>query len=692
MRAWLDDADKDDAIRVVSGGPGSGKSTLAKMLAAELAGEDDSRTLYVPLHQFDFAGGFRAAVRKFLIEDFHILDHDPLNSSEEDRRLIVFFDGLDELAMHGASGQEAASDFVAALDRAIGTINHRECRLQLILGGREIVVQANERVFRRERQVLQVLPYFVPTRKEAPRHDLLHRENLHDPNDLLATDQRDFWWQKYGTATGRGHRCLPEALRSPTLIEISGQPLLNYLLALSFDRGRISFEPALNLNRLYEDLLDAVWERRWGEGRQLPEVERLEKPEFEQLLEEVGLAAWQAGTRGVAASRIAEICRDSGLDRELRSFEASAEKGALTLLAAFYFRQAGRTGERTFEFTHKSFGEYLTARRLVAAIAEIADDRRHQKGRGRRGQWDRERALGKWIALTGPAALDLAILGFLSREVALRVAEKAADDRPIAKKAIWGWHETIIELFNHQLNDGMPMLGQGLASFREMTRQARNAEETLLAAVFVCGDALFPERKADDPARWSEIQWSDRRFSARDLLTRLDQGSVSSEVAPSCLGWLKLEGADLAGANLARANLKGANLRGANLFEANLECCNLEGANLEGADLWAANLEGADLERADLGGANLDRANLDRANLTDAYLAEASLAGAQLEEATSLVVAHGIDRVASWRGARIERQLVEWLGLDAEKLGLEVVDDVEDDIDDDPETDQPFEE
>jgi hypothetical protein len=54
--------------------------------------------------------------------------------------------------------------------------------------------------------------------------------------------------------------------------------------------------------------------------------------------------------------------------------------------------------------------------------------------------------------------------------------------------------------------------------------------------------------------------------------------------------------------------------------------------------------------------------------------------------------ARGLDKIANWRGATIERKWVDRLGLDAEKLGLKVVDDVEDDIDDNLEDDQPVDE
>ena len=43
------------------------------------------------------------------------------------------------------------------------------------------------------------------------------------------------------------------------------------------------------------------------------------------------------------------------------------------LLTAFYFRQHGiENSEQTFEFTHKGFGEYVTASRLTKMIQKIS--------------------------------------------------------------------------------------------------------------------------------------------------------------------------------------------------------------------------------------------------------------------------------------------------------------------------------
>ena len=104
---------------------------------------EDALAEYIPLHEFDFAGDFRTALPHYVREDARILVHDPLDA-EDRRQLVVFFDGLDELAMEAKAGQEAASEFRDRLDRQIDKINRDAGRLEIVLGGREVVVQANE--------------------------------------------------------------------------------------------------------------------------------------------------------------------------------------------------------------------------------------------------------------------------------------------------------------------------------------------------------------------------------------------------------------------------------------------------------------------------------------------------------------------------------------------------------------------
>jgi predicted NACHT family NTPase len=74
LEAWLSKSKKDDAIRLISGGPGSGKSSFAKMFAAKLAEKSTVRVLFIPLHHFEPSEDLIDAVGKFVQVD-GILPH-----------------------------------------------------------------------------------------------------------------------------------------------------------------------------------------------------------------------------------------------------------------------------------------------------------------------------------------------------------------------------------------------------------------------------------------------------------------------------------------------------------------------------------------------------------------------------------------------------------------------------------------
>lgn len=97
---WLLTNKKDDALRVLSGGPGSGKSSFTRMYAAEAMTSGRVRVLYVPLHLFDPKGDLISAVGDY-VRTTRTLPSNPLDvaSGDEPRRLLLIFDGLDELAI-----------------------------------------------------------------------------------------------------------------------------------------------------------------------------------------------------------------------------------------------------------------------------------------------------------------------------------------------------------------------------------------------------------------------------------------------------------------------------------------------------------------------------------------------------------------------------------------------------------------
>lgn len=618
LETWLEAAKSDDAIRLLTGGPGSGKSSFCKVFAAQQAGLE-KQVLYVPLHRLSFSTDLVTAVKTF-VQHEGFLPENPLEPSDQDLRLLIIFDGLDELSMQGKIAQEVAQNFINEVREQVKSFNQNKTRLQVLISGRDVVVQSNKNNFKKPQQIITILPYWVAK-----------SDDFSDVDNLLKVDQRHQWWQQYGQAKGKKYAQLPPELSGENLQEITAQPLLNYLIALTFERGEVQFSQETNLNNIYDNLLKAVYER--GYEKNSPghrAIEGITEKDFVLILMEIALSCWHGNGRTTTVIEIKEHCDNNGLKNLLKNFQDSFQsdsQGSITrLLTAFYFRESGdlRGSEKTFEFTHKSFGEYLTARRIVDRVKQI-----HRKLQDSEDDYDNDydprQALITWATLCGPTAIDEYLFSFIVNQMQLQSPDEVKQ-----------WQKTLGHLIEYLLVKGMPMEGlKNRPNFQEEMRQARNAEEALLAVFNACGrvtEEIFP------------IQWpSPEAFG--NWLARLQGQRIDLEfmLVLDCLSFLDLQNCllihrDLGGANLERANLAEADIGGANLEGANLEGANLKGANLEGANLAMAflkraNLEGANLRGANLYGANLKGANLDWANLEGTYLEGANLRGVFLDGA-----------------------------------------------------------
>ena len=640
LEEWLRKPDGQDAIRVVSGGPGSGKSSFARIFAARIAEEGRIKVLFVPLHLIDPANDLVEEVECF-VRDEGVLIQNPLDPESPEPKLLIIFDGLDELASQGRAAAETARAFVREVERTVERRNRPQLRLRVLISGRELVVQENESEFRRPSQILTLLPYYFAGSNDTRDPIARGEDEYEDPKGLLRKDLRQAWWKNYGRLTAKAFQTLPPELGRPDLDEITAQPLLNYLVALSYSRGKLDFTQDIQLNAIYADLVAAVHERGYEKRRAYVAIRKMSLEDFSRVLEEIGLAAWHGDGRTTTVREIEEHCRTSGVGKLLNDFREGAEAGVTRLLAAFFFRQHGRreSGDPTFVFTHKSFGEYLTARRVVRATERVIRELERRDASPDEG-WDERDALKHWTQICGPTAISRYLHAFLLNELRLRDPEEV--DR---------WQRRLTALFSYLLRSGTPMEQLQIASFREMLFQSRNAEEALLVILNGCARVTH---------KVSEIEHPDpRAFGAWFKRIQGQRSGPESVLAAECLSFLNLSAvqldiADLYGANLAwsnlrdteaylsclvQANLEGANVKGAvlggaNLRRANLERANLEGANLQGANLERANLErahlrGANLERADLEGANPERADLGRSNLERADLEGANLRGRQ---------------------------------------------------------------
>jgi uncharacterized protein YjbI with pentapeptide repeats len=616
LQTWLDKADKTDAIRVISGGPGSGKSSFAKMLAATLAETRKIPVLFIPLHLFNPEADLAEAIGKFIesMRDMP-LPANPLKEENFVDKLLIIFDGLDELAMQGKMAEEVAKNFIIKVINLVRSSNDQNTRLLALIDGREIVVQRNESQFK-SKQILHILPYFVDKKE-------IENRNFIDENNLLQIDQRQIWWEYYGKAKGCDYSKLPDELDRGNLREITAQPLLNYLVALSYEKNTVKFTPNSNLNEIYADLISKVYQRVWAKNHN-PHIQGVKEKDFVQILESIAIAAWHGGdVRVTTLSEIEKYCDRSIIDNILKIFSQGKEASFIRLLTAFYFRHGGKNSEKTFEFTHKSFGEYLAAKGIVWELQRIHKQLpKNQEDKDSNLVWNEKQALEKWAKICGLTAMDEYIFKFIVDEIRWQKDNYEVD--------IGALQQTMCYLIGYMLKYGMPMETLQISTFQEANRQARNGEEALLAVLNACARVT----KEISKIKWhsSVLENVDRKEKEYftdfgNWISRLRGQRVNNDdvFCLNCLSFLDLQNCiltfqDFYKAKLQGAKLQGADLRGANLLGAKLQGADLQGANLQEADLQEANLLRADLQEANLQGANLQGANLQGANLQGANL------------------------------------------------------------------------
>jgi hypothetical protein len=131
-------------------------------------------------------------------------------------------------------------------------------------------------------------------------------------------------------------------------------------------------QAAENPNRIYKTLVDSIWYRGWGEGgakRQGP-GRSLSKADFNILMQTIALAAWQGGDTRVATEQaFGNAVKIAQSEAAWENFKNDNGPDVTNLALNFYLKAAEK-GQRGFEFTHKTFGDYLAAR----AIFDIAED------------------------------------------------------------------------------------------------------------------------------------------------------------------------------------------------------------------------------------------------------------------------------------------------------------------------------
>ncbi len=611
---WINRTDSADAIRIISGGPGSGKSSIAKIIAARLADKQIIKILYVPLYQIDPSKPLISSIQDFVRES-GILPYNPLDRRVSKSRLLIIFDGLDELTESGETTIAVARRFIENIQNMLARQNLKKLLLNVILSGRTVIIQSTKGAYFKADQIISLLPYYI---------SYSERDDYFDPNKLLKVDQRHKWWKLYGEFTGYLYNDMPKDISNNIADELTSQPLLNYLVSISYTRGKLDFKSKkINRNNIYYDLLTAVHERQYA-GHPLRPIQILEQKQFIRVLEEIALSVWHGNGRTSTLNEIRQHCDRYDMLSILEAFQEGVEEGIMRILIAFYFRVKKRynLGDPIFEFTHKTFMEYLVARRIVRELYQNSDSFEHHKKNGN-GYSD---ILVQWTLLCGKTMIDNDLLRFLRDEISLQDFEELEN-----------WQKNFSILISYVVKFGVPMHKfEERGEFAEENRLSLNSQLSLIAVLNSCALKTTEVSKISWPTRNSAKSWINKLkdHDTHDENIGILNGCLSYISFNNCnLKLMDFEHADLGNDELDHVNLERTNLNGAILAYASLKKANLKEAHLSGADLMMANLENANLGKSDLNGANLNYSNLRGANFAKAFMKDAKLFKTDLEEA-----------------------------------------------------------
>jgi uncharacterized protein YjbI with pentapeptide repeats len=517
--------------------------------------------------------------------------------------------------------------------------------------------------------------------------------------------------------------------------ELAREPLLLYLLA-AMHRGK-ELQSGIFHGKSADQMKLQIYEKtlKWALEKQRDEelnyaLTGQTTNALIDILAEAGLCAFHAGVEQVPLSMLVSRLKKS------KAADLLQKNKLKNALATFYLQKVGSLNSEvpptewvgSVEFTHKSFGEFLCARKIAHSLIELSIPQTPQT------DFD----IGIYDLL-GLRLLTPEVVGYLMaklheidmtqrlslferlkifyfcwqagnfldraptenlpqiRYLELKVLNVGTNLR--ATEVSSGLNVFLLLL---QLRVQADSLVDGLTdefAFNPCHLDRTNSDPTFFLRVINFADSVrvglfrsgvgqFMQLADVSQTNLSGANLSGANLSGANLSnTNLSRANLSGAIFNGAnLSGANLNGANLSNTNLSRANLSGAIFNGANLSSTNLSEANLREANLSGtdlcktklsgtdfikADLSKTNLSGFDLSRATLEGANLEGANLREANLEGANLREANLEGGDLIRANlfGATLIRATLRGATLRGATLSEATLR--GADLERADLE---------------------
>ena len=213
-----------------------------------------------------------------------------------------------------------------------------------------------------------------------------------------------------------------------------------------------------------------------------------------------------------------------------------------------FYLKAAEAGHRGFEFTHKSFGDYLAARAILDIACELPQLINRKV----------DHAMTDWLAATGTGSLSLEVLSFLRDEVRLRVTDNSNPERLVDFISLKTAFERFVSVI---LGDGLPAQTGGTSWRAAESRQA-NAETMAWAVLNALSLTLA---HLNCPEKYINVEWPDNKTSLGHLIRRMSGKEVGAP-ALQCFSYIVAPGAELATHSLVRADFRGAKMPGSNFW------------------------------------------------------------------------------------------------------------------------------
>ena len=724
---WATNRLQEEKVLFIQAGPGRGKSVFCRMFADWVRRELHPIWIPILIRLRDIGkpeSNFDETLKKAVPWDFAASDKGWL--TDPNTRFLFLLDGFDELLLERGATQDL-KDFLWQVSQFQKDCkaNSKERGHKVILTGRPLPLAGLERRMPVNFERVGILPMSG----EIQRQWLSRWEKVVDTDPSKAQEETE------------NFRAFLQEMRCPQQVkELAQEPLLLYMLA-TLHRDNVlktdmfTEDSAVDPKVLiYERAFDWVLNKQRCEGGENlnPRITGLEPEDLSSILAEAGLCVVQSGREFASVVTIEdrlEEKEDIVAKEILEEARQRDEKDPLkNALAAFYIKNVSGA-DNCVEFFHKSFSEFLCAKRMVESLKEWGE---RKNKRGKPYEVSTKEMNWQIYDLFGYGVLTKEIVDYLTplliklltevgnreqgtgnskRELNFVVLFERLNDfylRWSDGEFIESAKETLPQRKTGQLQEYDTDLGQRrvdiytglnvLILLLELHRYGQSQEALKDKLAFhPCGQPNtenFVEDRLLCLINYSDCLGSGHftslvgKFFIKANLQRADLQQVDLEEANlqrANLQRAKLQRADLEGTKLQQVDLEGANLQRAKLQRANLQRAKLQRADLEGADLEGAKLQRAKLQRAKLQRAKLQQVDLEGAKLLGAYLLGADLLGAKLQqvdlEGAKLQGANllGADLLgaklqqvdlegANLRGANLQRTKLRGANLEGAKL------------------------